>query len=98
MCRIDDNVRVTSPVASETLAEVVSHPGKPFLGVREAARPIEKVQEVGQAGELEQLLARSGHGNSRLSRPLFERRRLETAFEVHVNFGLWEAVQSHGQR
>jgi hypothetical protein len=96
--RIDDNVRVTGPVALETLAEVVSHPGKPFLRVREAASPIEKVQEVGQAGELEKFLARSRHGNPGLSRPLFQRRRLETAFEVHVHFGLGEAPQSDAQR
>lgn len=62
--RIDDNVSVTSPVALETLAKVVSHPDRPLLRVREAARPIEKVQEVGQAAEAPGIVARDWKGVS----------------------------------
>ena len=90
---IDDDVRVTRPVALETFAEIVGHPGEPFLRVREAARPVEEMQEVGETVELKQFVARPGHGNSGLASPLFERRRLETAFEVNVDFGFGQAAQ-----
>mgnify|MGYP003529916426 CR=1 FL=1 len=54
----------------------------------QAAGPIEEVEEVGQALELQQPFARARHRDALLARPLLEQGRFEAAFEVHMDFGL----------
>jgi len=47
-----------------------------------------------QAFELQQPVARPGHGHARLCGPLLQHGRLEAAFEVRVHLGLGKGTNS----
>ena len=71
MRRIDDDIGITRSVFLKTLAEVVSHPGETLRRVRQTApAQSRKCRKIGEAAELEERVARPGHRNSSLCRPL----------------------------
>ena len=92
--RVDDHVGVACAAVGQPLAVAVAQLGQAFAGRRQATSPVEEVQEVRQAFELEQALERPGHEHARLRCPLFENARLEAAFEMRMNLCLRQGAES----
>jgi hypothetical protein len=85
--RIHDHVRIACTAIGKALAEAITQFGQALARRSQPACPVEKVQEVGEAIEFQQLLARPWHGHTRLSCPLFQNGRLKAAFEVRMHLG-----------
>jgi hypothetical protein len=56
------DVGVTGPIVTQTPTKVVGHPGEAVARVSEAACPIEEMQKVGKATEIERPFPRPGMG------------------------------------
>ena len=93
MGRVDYGVGITCAVGLEPAAEIVGELNETLAGAGKPASPVEEVEEVSKPGKLEQSLARPRHRRPRLRRPALQRRRLETAFEMNVDFRLGQLAQ-----
>lgn len=94
---VDDHVGVTRCSAGQPLAVGVAQLGQALPRRGQTTGPVEELQKIRQAFELEQALPRPWHGHARLRRPLLENTRLETAFERGMHLRLRQGTQSvHG--
>lgn len=91
---VDDHISVARPTVGQPPAVSVAQFGQPFPGRRQAASPVEEVQEVRQAFELEQAFAGPGHEHVRLGGPLLQDVRLKAAFEMGMNLSLGQRAKS----
>ena len=92
--RIHDHVGIAGTAVGQAPAVAVAQRGQALARGGQAAGPVQKVQKVGQAFELQQPIARPGHGHARLRCPLLQHGRLEAAFEVRVHLGLGQGADA----
>ena len=92
--RVDDHVGIAGTAVGQAPAVVVAQRGQALARAGQAAGPIQKVQKVRQAFELQQPIARPGHGHAGLRCPLRQHGRLEAAFEVRMHLGLGQGAES----
>jgi hypothetical protein len=92
--RIHDHVGVARAAVGQPLGVTVGELGQTLPGRRQSASPVEEVQKVRQALELEQALAGPRQGRAGLPRPSLQGIGLEATFEVGMDLGLGQGAQS----
>ena len=91
---VEDDVRVAGAAAGKALAIAVAQLGQALARRGQAASPVEEVQKICQAFELEQAFGRPRHGHAGLRRPGCENLGLETAFQVGMHLCLGQGAKS----
>ena len=92
--RVEDQIAIARAAGSQPLTEAIGRLGQLLARAHQAACPVEEMQEIGQALELEQALARARHRLAELARPRFQQPGVEATFEMHVHLGLGQGAQA----